>query len=130
MSGLDFGKRQRLLTASDFQDVFRQARYKVSCKTLLVLAIENRASHARVGLVVGKKHLKQAVQRNRVKRLIRESFRHHQQALSGLDIVVLVRGNLSMEDNARIRQSIDTLWHDLIRRRGRSQSTESRTDAE
>lgn len=130
VSGSGFARRQRLLTASDFQGVFRQARYKVSSRTLLVLAIENGTARARLGLVVGKKHLKQAVQRNRVKRLIRESFRHHQQSLSGLDIVVLVRGNLSSEDSARIRQSIDTLWHDLIRRRSRSQSTESNSDAE
>lgn len=120
MSGLAFGKQHRLLNAGDYQSVFRRARYKVSSKHILILAIENRSANARLGLVVGKKHLRLAVQRNRFKRLARESFRHQQQALAGLDIIVLVRGNLSGEENARIRQSIDTLWLDLIRRRDRA----------
>lgn len=121
MSGLAFGKKNRLLNAGDYQSVFRRARYKVSSKHILILAIENRSAHARLGLVVGKKHIKLAVQRNRFKRLARESFRHQQQALAGLDIIILVRGNLSGEENARIRQNIDTLWLDLIRRRERTQ---------
>ncbi len=120
--GLTFGKSQRLLTSGDYQHVFRQARYKVSSKRILILATENGMARARLGLVVGKKHLKLAVQRNRFKRLARESFRHQQHELAGLDIIVLVRGNLAHEENARIRQSIDTLWLDLIRRRERVRS--------
>lgn len=119
MSGFTFGKKHRLLKSGEYQTVFSRARYKVSSRNILVLAMENRTSHARLGLVVGKKHIRLAVQRNRFKRLVRESFRHRQESLAGLDIIVLVRGNLSREDNGPIRQSIDTLWRDLIRRRER-----------
>ncbi len=119
MSELGFGKKLRLLDAADFQAVFKSARYKVSCRTLLVLAIDNQLPVARLGLVVGKKNVKLAVQRNRVKRLIRESFRSRQQALAGLDIIVLARAGLGDQDNAMIRQSIDTLWSDLVQRRQR-----------
>ena len=119
MSELGFGKKLRLLDAADFQAVFKNARYKVSCRTLLVLAIDNQLPVARLGLVVGKKNVKLAVQRNRIKRLIRESFRSRQQALAGLDIIVLARAGLGDQDNAMIHQSIDTLWSDLIQRRQR-----------
>jgi len=114
-----FGKKLRLLDAADFQAVFKNARYKVSCRTILVLAIDNQLPVARLGLVVGKKNVKLAVQRNRFKRLIRESFRCQQQALAGLDIIVLARAGLGDQDNAMIRQSIDTLWSDLVQRRQR-----------
>jgi len=119
VSGLTFGRKNRLLKSGEYQTVFSRARYKVSSQHILVLAVENGAPHARLGLVVGRKHLRLAVQRNRFKRLARESFRHQQAALAGLDIIVLVRGNLSREENGPIRRSIDTLWLDLIRRRKR-----------
>jgi len=42
---------------------------------------------ARLGLAVAKKCAKRAVDRNRLKRLARESFRQHKQSLAGFDIV-------------------------------------------
>lgn len=123
--GLRFTKKQRLLDSGEFQAVFGDARLKVSCRTLLVLARHNESQHARIGLVVGKKHLKTAVQRNRIKRQVRESFRHIQQELTGLDIIVLVRhGTIGEQDNQQVRESIDRLWQDLIRRqRGQRTNT-------
>jgi ribonuclease P protein component len=56
-----------------------------------VLAIRNCQPQARLGLIVAKRHLKQAVKRNYIKRAIRESFRQHQERLSGLDLVVLLK---------------------------------------
>lgn len=117
MSELGFSKKNRLLKAADFQPVFKTARFKVSSKNLLVLAVDNNLPVARVGLVVGKKHVRLATQRNRIKRLLRESFRHYQHSLAGLDIVLLVRGPMHLENNARTRQTVDTLWSDLNRRR-------------
>lgn len=118
-----FRKKQRLLNSTEFQAVFKTARLKVSSRTLLVLATENQLPYARIGLVVGKRHVKLAAQRNRVKRIIRESFRQMQHDLVGMDIIVLIRaGGLSEQDNTLIRESIDTLWQDLIRRkRGKQQ---------
>lgn len=122
--GLRFTKKQRLLDSGEFQAVFGDARLKVSCRTLLILARPNESPHARIGLVVGKKHLKTAVQRNRVKRQIRESFRHIQQELTGLDIIVLVRhGTIGEQDNQQVRGSIDRLWQDLIRRQRGQRTT-------
>lgn len=80
---------------------------------------------ARLGLVVGKKHLKKAVDRNRFKRLVRESFRHHQEQLKGLDIIVLARGAAkqaiageSESDNREIATLLDKAWRYIDRKRG------------
>ena len=49
--------------------------------------------------MIGKKNVKLAVQRNRLKRLIRESFRHNQETLAGWDIVVIARKGLGELEN-------------------------------
>ncbi len=121
-SGLSysFDKRLRLLKAADFQPVFSQARFKVSCQSMLVLVIENGLPAARLGLVIGKKNVSKAVQRNRIKRLLRESFRHNQHLLAGLDIVILARSGLGALDNPHITRQIDSLWQDLQEKRNKS----------
>ncbi|WP_223351813.1 ribonuclease P protein component, partial [Escherichia coli] len=83
----DFDRDKRLLTARQFSAVFDSPTGKVPGKHVLLLARENGLDHPRLGLVIGKKNVKLAVQRNRLKRLIRESFRHNQETLAGWDIV-------------------------------------------
>ena len=114
-----FGKNLRLLTAPDYQAVFSQAEFKVSRPQFLILAIRHGNVNPRLGLVIAKKNIRLAVQRNRVKRLIRESFRHHQHLLTGLDIVILARKGLDATDNAATTQLLETLWQDLVRRHKR-----------
>jgi ribonuclease P protein component len=114
-----FGRNLRLLTAPDYQAVFSQAEFKVSRPQLLILAIRHGNVNPRLGLVIAKKNIRLAVQRNRVKRLIRESFRHHQHLLTGLDIVILARKGLDAADNAATTQLLETLWQDLVRRHKR-----------
>ncbi len=77
--------------------------------------------------MIAKKNIRLAVQRNRSKRLIRESFRHHQDLLSGLDIVILARKGLDKLDNAAIVQLLEKLWQDLVRRRDRQVEKEAST---
>jgi len=119
VTGHAFGRKLRLLTASDYKTVFDQAQFKASCSQFLILSIENGQTDPRLGLVIAKKSLRLAVQRNRVKRLIRESFRHNQHLLTGLDIVILARRGLEQLDNPAVTQLLEKLWQDIIRRRNR-----------
>ncbi len=89
MSGFEFPRSSRLLNAGDYRTVFNGAQLKVSDRHLLMLATPNQLSHSRVGLVIAKKNVRLAVQRNRVKRIIRESFRLQDAGFPNLDIVVL-----------------------------------------
>ena len=56
-------------------------------------SIFNHLGFARLGIVVGKRVMSRAVDRNRAKRLIREVFRHEAQNLGSLDIVIRVKMN-------------------------------------
>lgn len=118
-SDLSFGKQRRLLTPSDYRQVFQTATYKVSSKDMLILARINQSSDARLGLVIAKKHVRRANQRNRIKRIIRESFRH-QRLFTGLDLVVLARGALDQRDNEALFQLLAQLWQQLQRKHQRS----------
>ena len=70
---------------------------------------------ARLGLAVAKKHLKRAVDRNRIKRLVRESFRQQRDLLKGLDIVVLVKPGIETADNRTLLDALDRHWQRLSR---------------
>lgn len=63
-----------------------------------------------MGLVVAKKHAKRAVDRNEIKRIVRESFRHHQSELENLDCVILSRGGAKDLDKTELRRMVDQLW--------------------
>jgi ribonuclease P protein component len=84
-----FARRERLLQSRDFVNVFNNTQCKSSDSYWTVLATANHRHHPRLGLAITKKKIKNASDRNRLKRIVRESFRHHKELLQGLDIVVL-----------------------------------------
>ena len=67
-------------------------------------------------MAVAKKHLKRAVDRNRVKRVIRESFRLKHHNLAKVDVVVLVKRGIEANEKRGLRSSLETLWRDLNRK--------------
>lgn len=116
-----FPKELRLTRAAEYKAVFSEAKYKVSCRFLLIFAINNTLPNSRLGVIVGKKNVSLAVQRNRIKRLLRTSFRLNQGLLHGLDIVILARSNLSSLDNRFINDKAQMLWQDLVIKSHRSE---------
>lgn len=82
----------------------------MSSTSLLFLASRNDLGFNRLGLVISKKNLPRAVDRNRVKRVIRESFRTRQ--LPGLDVVALARSPIRYEQD--LRTVADSLFADLV----------------
>jgi ribonuclease P protein component len=96
---------------------------KAGFSYLSVYARENGQETARLGLAVPKRQIKTAVARNRIKRLIRESFRYNQTRLAGLDVVVLVRAGAARVANPTFLQDLDKLWDRLILQCEKSLST-------
>ena len=80
---------------------------------LTVLARKNKLTHARLGLAVAKKNAKRAVDRNRIKRIIRESFRLQIPQLGNWDIVVLARKQTVEASSGLLRSSLDKHWNKL-----------------
>ncbi len=104
-----FDRSRRLTTPAAYRRVFENARRSAD-NLLLVLARDNDLGYARLGMAIARKKISQATARNRIKRVIRESFRRHQRDLSGLDLVVLARSNLSEADNQQLFQSLAAHW--------------------
>jgi ribonuclease P protein component len=82
----------------------------------MVIARPNGLEHPRLGLAVGIKAAGNAVNRNRIKRLVRESFRGRQRELPAVDLVVNARPAAGKAPNAEITESISVLWNRIAQR--------------
>ena len=79
-------------------------------KLFTVLCRANEGGAARLGLAISKKNCKAATGRNRIKRLIRESFRQNQATLEGLDVVVMNQPAARNSNNRQIFDSLHGHW--------------------
>jgi ribonuclease P protein component len=109
-----FSRDLRLLTPTHFENVFQNAIPAVS-PTITVLARKNSKKTPRLGITVAKKRVKHAHARNRIKRLIRESFRH-QTDLPHADIVVVAKSGLDKLSNEDINKTLNKLWKKISHR--------------
>lgn len=98
-----------MVHAPAFSHVFSKP-HKSSDRYFTVLAAANGLAHSRLGLAISRKIARSAVARNRIKRIVRESFRHHQAQLVGLDIVVMGRVGVIEHDHARLCTSLERHW--------------------
>jgi ribonuclease P protein component len=112
ISNASFKQRFRLTNAADFERVFRQNQRSVD-DLFTVLYRRNGLGYPRLGLAIAKRQVRFAVERNRLKRLIRESFRGAKQQLSGLDIVIMARRKAGVADNAVVYASLARHWESL-----------------
>lgn len=108
-----FSRSYRLVTKQDFQAVFDQP-CKVSYRSLQAFYRRNECNHARLGLMIAKHRAPRAVDRNRIRRVIRESFRL-QTALPGLDIIVLLRSSKRQVVKAELREEVERLWQHILK---------------
>ena len=80
---------------------------------MTVLATPNQLQHPRLGLAISRKVARTAIARNRIKRVIRESFRHRQACLGALDIVVLGRAGVATRSKKTLHEALELLWIEL-----------------
>lgn len=103
----------RLRDAAAFDRVFKRAA-RSRDRYFTVLARPGPQG-ARLGMAVSRRVDRRAVARNRIKRLVRESFRHHKDIVGGLDLVVLARRECVAADNAELFASLEHHWQALSR---------------
>lgn len=109
-----FTRQRRLLTGSQYQTVFDHPKWKVGNAAFLLLATPCEQPYPRLGLVIGRKRAKRAVDRACVKRRAREQFRIRQDELAGLDIILLVRGRIDHPDPAQVTLQLGQLFDKLL----------------
>lgn len=113
-AGESFSRSSRLTSAGDFKQVF-QNNIRVSDDCFTILVGKQQGLVARIGFAVAKKQIKSAVERNRLKRIIRESFRRHQIELPNTGIVFMVRCKILQLDNAQIFARLEKHWRKVIK---------------
>jgi ribonuclease P protein component len=112
----------RLTGTGAFEAVFRDGT-RFEGRQVQIIAMPAARSPGRFGLVVGRKALPRAIDRNRFKRLVREALRARRDESSCFDIVVRLKGPLrrtAVDDAAReavavMRRAFATLQQRPVR---------------
>lgn len=104
-----FSRRAKLTTPIEFKAVF-SANVRFSQKGLTILAGINEKKHPRLGIAVPRKQIRRAVDRNRLKRQIREVFRTSQHDIKKRDYVVLIKAEIKKLTNQQLRDLLLVAW--------------------
>ena len=105
-----FSRELKLLTADNYSFVFNKAE-RFGNYSFTVLVRSNSLKFPRLGLAISKKCAKRAVDRNRIKRLFRESFRINQHKLPSVDIIAMCKPSAIKLSNHEMHQQIEKQWH-------------------
>ena len=121
MAGRDSKEVSALFTAdhrlhhkAEFDLVYREGR-RFTDSNFQIISRSNSTPHARLGLSVSAKTIGNAVNRNRVKRAVRESFRQNLPRLPNVDVVVNARSGARSALNTTLKHSLEQLWDKLAR---------------
>jgi ribonuclease P protein component len=105
-------REARLCRAGDFA-ALRQASGRFGGRCFSVRYRQNELGHARMGLAISKRVSKRAVERNRIKRLARESFRRIRHDLPAVDLVLMAREQAAGLPGTELLAELDALWRKL-----------------
>jgi len=105
-------RRYRLRGAADFARVFRNGRRLEAPRVQLIVAPAAEVP-GRVGYVIGSRQLARAVDRNRLKRLLREMWRPRRMAMREFDIVLRLRRACSATELAAVAAEAGALLDTL-----------------
>lgn len=103
-----------LRNASEFDVVFKRPDGRSRTPAFLILMRKNERQVSRLGMVISKKNVRKAVDRNRIKRQIRSSFRQYISKETGVDVVVLAQKGSSLQQNKVIFETLGLSMKNLV----------------
>ena len=107
-----FPKSARLVDAEDYSQVFNHCSIRAGSAAGYVLALPASDNRSRLGIIVAKKSVRLATDRNRIKRLVREYFRNHPLSAS-MSLVFMAKRGAGALSNADVIADLDHLWQKL-----------------
>ncbi|KPJ68193.1 MAG: hypothetical protein AMJ43_01070 [Coxiella sp. DG_40] len=73
----------------------------------------NTFEHPRLAIIISKRSVHNAVDRNHLKRIIKESFRLHQYMISGYDVLFIALKGVDQLTNEELTQCLEEQWQRL-----------------
>lgn len=106
----------RIRQPAEFKQAFAGGFRVTRAPLAVVCRPREEPGPARLGLAIAKKAAPLAVDRNRIKRVIREHFRHNQRRLPAVDLVFYGQAGLAALDNQQLRARLAEIWLKVIDR--------------
>jgi len=113
-SSASFSQDKRLKRPSDFQRVYNNKQWGGS-RYFTYNVMANTLDYSVLGVTVSKKVSKRAVDRNRIKRQIKEYFRLHQEDIKSADIVITAKASCLAASDEQRQASLADLWQKLLK---------------
>jgi len=102
--------KRKLSKTSEFKKVFSEGR-RVEGKNLVIFVLKNDYDFNRMGTIV-KKETGKAVDRNKIKRRLKEAARIlNKKLLSGYDIIVLAKNDIRKANYFEIHYDLESLFY-------------------
>jgi ribonuclease P protein component len=108
MKKQSFGKEEKILRKKEFSAAYDRGK-RLSSANFIVFLNPNQQGKLRLGITVSKR-VGKAVQRNRIKRLLREFFRVNKERLpQAQDIVIVARKDTSAKKLEEVSRELEGL---------------------
>ncbi len=106
--------KMKIRTAADFQRVFKQ-RKKIHSTHFTFYYYKNELDYLRFGVITSKRNVRLSVNRNRIRRIVKETMRTNQYLLPGLDVVIVANPQGEQAHNQELQQCLAMLIARLIK---------------
>ena len=113
-----FSRRHRFTGQGSFGPILRASR-KLRGRFAVIHAAPGIPGRSRLGIALTRRNVPSSVQRNRLKRLVREAFRTHPVKGAGLDLIVMLRERYEPRTEGEVILEVRALMDDLCARTAR-----------
>jgi ribonuclease P protein component len=107
-----FSRRHRFAQRGSFGPVLRSPR-KIRGRLAVVHAVAGASAVSRLGIALTRRLVPSSLERNRIKRMVREAFRRHEVRDAGLDCVVTLRSRFDPATAEELRSEVASLFDQL-----------------
>ena len=106
----------------NFNDVL-SSNTRLEDELFSVFFIKNKTNHCRLGVSLPKKIIAKATRRNKIKRIIKNSFNVFFHETKGIDVVVRAKKEPQLNTSDKILQSLDQHWKRIMSQHSKKNKT-------